>query len=404
MASHRFTPVPAVLALIALAVVGSAARAQSDVLLELQSGSPETNRFRVDSTGAVVMQGAFNAGGHPAPGVGTRLIWYPGKAAFRAGSTSALQWNIIGDYSFAAGHNTVATGNASTSVGSGTTASGWYSFASGIGGNASGTAASVLGSSSVASALASTAIGSLSSASGEAATAIGSFSSASGAVATAIGRIAFATGNFSTAVGHRVTAAGLGTMALGNRARAQHTGAFVWGDFNTESAEDSVVSQANREFRARARGGFRLRTTLAANAAPGVSGNNGCDLSTGGGSWVCGSSRTLKENFLAVDGEELLRRVRATPVSSWNYVEEEGRPRHLGPMAEDFHQAFGLGDTPTGIGHLDIAGVTFAGVQALEVRTAEQAEAIRALSAENAALRNRLARLERLMEGLLDPP
>jgi trimeric autotransporter adhesin len=378
--------------LIVLSVLSSApAAAQSSILLELQSGTPPGDRLSVDSAGGAVLLGALNRGSIPVQNAGVRLMWYPAKAAFRAGIVDGVQWNDaqVGLYSVGLGFNSTASGIASTALGQAT---------------ASGGASTAMGLLTIASGYASVAMGDLSQASGYAALASGAGTLASGWYATAMGSLATASGMSSAAIGRGVTAAGAGAVALGGRARAQHAGAFVWGDLNPDVQEDSVASQANREFRARARGGFRLRTTLAANAAPGVSGNNGCDLSTGGGSWVCGSSRTLKENFLAVDGEELLRRVRATPVSSWNYVEEEGRPRHLGPMAEDFHQAFGLGDTPTGIGHLDIAGVTFAGVQALEVRTAEQAEAIRALSAENAALRNRLARLERLMEGLLDPP
>jgi uncharacterized coiled-coil protein SlyX len=54
----------------------------------------------------------------------------------------------------------------------------------------------------------------------------------------------------------------------------------------------------------------------------------------------------------------------------------------MGPFSEDFWAAFGLGDDPRGIGHLDIDGVNFAGVKALEARTTQQAERIRTLEAQ----------------------
>jgi hypothetical protein len=61
--------------------------------------------------------------------------------------------------------------------------------------------------------------------------------------------------------------------------------------------------------------------------------------------------------------------------------------RHLGPFAEDFRAAFGLGTDAASIGLLDAAGVGLAGVRALEQRT-------RILQAENTDLRSRLERLE----------
>jgi trimeric autotransporter adhesin len=98
-----------------------------------------------------------------------------------------------------------------------------------------------------------------------------------------------------------------------------------------------------------------------------------------------------------VEGEDLLVRVRALPITSWRYAAEPGDVRHLGPFAEDFHQAFGLGSDDTSIGLLDIAGVSLAGVKALEERTQEIAarrERADALEKENVDLRVRLARLE----------
>jgi trimeric autotransporter adhesin len=91
--------------------------------------------------------------------------------------------------------------------------------------------------------------------------------------------------------------------------------------------------------------------------------------------------------------------------------------RHLGPTAQDFHAAFGLGGDDTGIGTVDIAGVTLLAVQALERRTAELGERTREVESlrdevavlraeveqsrrERAADAERLARLEAVVEQL----
>jgi hypothetical protein len=70
----------------------------------------------------------------PLQGAGRRLQWYPDKAAFRAGYIDSNQWDKsnIGNYSFAAGNGTMATGLSSTAFGENTIASGYYSTAMGI--------------------------------------------------------------------------------------------------------------------------------------------------------------------------------------------------------------------------------------------------------------------------------
>jgi hypothetical protein len=109
--------------------------------------------------------------------------------------------------------------------------------------------------------------------------------------------------------------------------------------------------------------------------------------------FTCTSSRLTKENFRLVDGEEVLARLGAIPVSTWNYITEGGAVRHMGPMAEDFHQAFGLGTDDNSIGVQDLAAVSLAAVTAVEART-------RALTAENAQLRAETAALREETEAL----
>jgi ubiquinone biosynthesis protein UbiJ len=86
--------------------------------------------------------------------------------------------------------------------------------------------------------------------------------------------------------------------------------------------------------------------------------------------------------------------IRETPVTEWNYT---GTPasQYIGPVAEDFWNAFHLYRTDNrGINGICIDGANMAGVQALEKRTATQQAKIDALSAENTALKTRLADLE----------
>lgn len=65
------------------------------------------------------------------------------------------------------------------------------------------------------------------------------------------------------------------------------------------------------------------------------------------------------------DGYEVLEKLAALPVSTWNYTWDPPTTRHLGPMAQDFMAAFGLGDDDTKINLLDANGVNMVAIQAL---------------------------------------
>jgi len=101
-----------------------------------------------------------------------------------------------------------------------------------------------------------------------------------------------------------------------------------------------------------------------------VTNGNGAHL-TPGGVWVNTSSRTFKENFLSLDHQQLLSKISALPVKSYNY--KNSNERHVGPMAEDFVAAFDVGTIRDRDGQRenqylaagDVAGVALAGVQAL---------------------------------------
>ncbi|HMO51795.1 MAG TPA: tail fiber domain-containing protein [Kiritimatiellia bacterium] len=132
-----------------------------------------------------------------------------------------------------------------------------------------------------------------------------------------------------------------------------------------------------------------------------TSDNNGAQIPPNGTSWSAISDREAKENFAPVDTGAILGKVAAMPLTEWNYKEDPNQRRYIGPVAQDFHAAFGLGDDKT-INTLDADGVLFAAVQALAVqREADQAlahetrERMTQLEEENARLRERLEALER---------
>ena len=57
--------------------------------------------------------------------------------------------------------------------------------------------------------------------------------------------------------------------------------------------------------------------------------------------------------------------------------------KHIGPMAQDFHAAFGLGQNPSAIATVDADGVALAAIQGLNRKLEKEAAS---LSDQNAAL------------------
>lgn len=124
-----------------------------------------------------------------------------------------------------------------------------------------------------------------------------------------------------------------------------------------------------------------------------------CSTVTAGPDCSCVSSdRNLKENFVNVDPQEVLSRVAALPVTIWNYSAEPATVRHIGPMAQDFAAAFGVGDDNRHIHLLDGQGVALAAIkgllQLIEVERSERRERVNALQKQNALLKQRLIVLE----------
>ena len=351
-----------------------------------------TNGVRTSTNGFAV-QGIAGAGVIPTSGAGSRLMWYSGKAAFRAGDVTGTEWDDanIGLSSAALGKRTTASGDYSLATGLITIASGTSSTAMGELSTASGAKATVMGYLNTASGNYSTAMGNGTTASGTGSTAMGISTTAGGGGAVAMGTQTVASAGNSTAMGSNTTASGLGSTAMGRRASTNgHAGSFVYGDGSTIPSGDVVENTAPHQFMVRASGGtiFYSNSTLTA----------GVELAAGAGSWASVSDIRRKENFRDLDAESVLGKIAFMPVREWNYKSQDSTVRHVGPTAQDFYGAFKLAGSDTTITTSDIDGIALLAIQALERRTSE----LRLRTAQVSALETRVSELERRLAQLLD--
>ena len=346
--------------------------------------------------GGLLAGGTFNIGNLPASGPGTRMMWHPRKAAFRAGAIDAAQWDDanIGAYSIAVGVGTTASGGASAAMGSGTLASSSFAVAMGDHTVASGFASTAFGQQTTASTDYSMATGHGSVASGSASTAMGYQTTASGLVSTAVGNTTTAFGSYSTAMGSHTIARAANSTVMGSLAETGFAavGSFVYGDNSTNQV---VASNSPNQFLVRAAGGVVFWSTAATTfpTSPGVA------LFTGDSAWSTLSDVDSKENFEDLAGEDVLARLAQMPVREWNYKAQDAAIRHVGPTAQDFHAAFGLGVDPRRIGTVDADGIALAAIKALETRTRELRDENRALHAALADLRRELEALHTTCAG-----
>jgi endosialidase-like protein len=175
-----------------------------------------------------------------------------------------------------------------------------------------------------------------------------------------------ATGSSNTALGYGADVSS-GTLtnatAIGNGASVSASNTMVFGNA-------SVTGW-----------GFGANVSSGKAIVVGTNGANGnAAYLTTGGAWTNASDRNVKEGISPVDGGQVLAKVVALPVSQWSYKGEDPAHRHIGPMAQDFHAAFGLGDDDRHISTIDPAGVALVSIQEL--------------AKENAGLKQRLAEME----------
>ncbi len=318
-----------------LGVNSTGAAPHTSAMLHVEVGTSTTKGLLVTGTDNSIST-------VPDLGTGSRLMFYPGKAAFRAGHVDGNQWNNanVGMYSTATGYNTYATGTYSTAMG-------YSTFAGGFG-------------------------------------------------STAVGYSTQATGNFSTAIGRFTTASGVLSTAMGfNVSTNNKQGAFVIGD-SDPNGQGMAMPGLPDLFVARFNEGYYLYTS-------GVTANIGVAINHNGNAWVSACDKNRKENFEQLNGEEVLQKISTINFTSWNYKMQDAKKyRHYGIMAQDFYNAFGkdkygtIGNDTT-VNPIDMIGIDMAAIQALEKRTQIFKEENEKLKSEVSDLKARLEKLEMLL-------
>jgi len=181
------------------------------------------------------------------------------------------------------------------------------------------------------------------------------------------------------------TANGAYSFAAGYRAKANHRGSFVWAD------------SSNFDFSSTVPNGFFVRAVGVkfVTAIDGSGGETaGVRLTSGSSAWTTLSDRNSKTNLAPVDARAVLERLAALPMQTWNWKAQEASIRHIGPMAQDFHAAFGVGEDERHITTVDADGVALAAIQGLNQKLTEE---LKRRDAENTELKERLEVLERII-------
>jgi hypothetical protein len=349
--------------------------------------------FKVFQNGSFIATGSLGIGTIPMQGSGYRTMWYTYKGAFRSGYADT-EWDDanVGFFSWAGGSNSTAQGLYSLSFGDTNKALSTSSIVFGSGNEVKGAAGLSAGAGNRVCDTYGVAFGNKAISGGPL---VNGFCDSDSFNIRGLAAVA---------MGYNVTADNDYSFAFGKFASTNgFSGAFVWGDGSATSSLQTFKAVTNNEFAARASGGFRFRTNLA--------GTTGCNLPAGSGVFNCTSSRATKENFLMVNGTDVLTRLKGIEVSTWNYISEGRKVRHIGPMAEDFFTAFQLGTGNTSIGLQDLTGVSLAAIKELDRRTEAlqqrtvEVERLRGevnqLRQANSEMEQRLATLERLMLGQL---
>ncbi len=105
------------------------------------------------------------------------------------------------------------------------------------------------------------------------------------------------------------------------------------------------------------------------------------------------SDVNAKADFTPVDTASILERVAKLPIQQWRFKAEEAGVKHVGPMAQDFRAAFGLGNVSTAIATVDADGVALAAIQGLHQIVQERDLEIQDLKRAMAELKAQVDRI-----------
>jgi len=305
-----------------------------------------------NSNSGFAVAGTFgSADALPASGAGTRLLWYPAKAAFRVGRVTGSEWDLasLGESSVAMGVNTLASGQNSVAFGENTSAS------------------------------------------GPGAAAFGLSTSASGSRSVAFGLGTTASGLASTAFGTGATASGLFSIAAGIETEARAVASLVIGRFNAIGGDPSDWIPTDPLF-------------VAGNGTSDAARSNALTLYKNGDLTIAGtltqsSDARLKEEIEPLEGV-LDRVLRLQPVT-YRFREDVNRSREkqIGLLAQEVAEEFPELVKAEADGYLSLSYTQLAAVlvQALREQEAWHQAELAAQAERMAALQSRLAELERLL-------
>lgn len=178
------------------------------------------------------------------------------------------------------------------------------------------------------------------------------------------------------------------SFVAGSRAKnlnTAHIGVFLFAD---SSAFDFFSTAAN-QFRVRSTGGAQFVTAIdgSGNATAGV------QVASGAGSWSSLSDRNVKSNIKSVNGLDILARLAAMPIATWNYNSQDAAIQHIGPMAQDSYAAFQVGEDDRHISTVDADGVALAAIQGLNQVVQERDAEIQKLGSQVSSLESQNAEL-----------
>ena len=184
--------------------------------------------------------------------------------------------------------------------------------------------------------------------------------------------------NGKAVLGSNANASGTNSFAIGTNVNVTANGTIFIGD---NSASAVQTASTDNRFTARFANGYKFYTNSDFSL------DFGAILAADQSSWANISDSTRKENFLPIDGEEILGKISNFNLRSWNYKgQDPSKLRHYGPMAQEFFNAFGndaigtIGNDTT-ITSADFDGINLIAIQALEKRSKEQVSSIQNLEA-----------------------
>jgi hypothetical protein len=187
---------------LATTAYADAAAAAAGSFVDLNTNQSVGGLKTFSSIDGLLATGTYGTGTESSIGAGTRMVWYPKKSAFRAGTITGNKWDDtnIGNYSIALGSETTASGESSTAMG--------YTNV----------------------------------ASGDKSTAMGSFNIASGNYSTAMGLGTTSRGYSSIAMGDETTASGRNSITMGKATIASDFGSVVIGQYNSRGTNETSVN------------------------------------------------------------------------------------------------------------------------------------------------------------------